>query len=99
MVDTLGLVMMVVLTAAHMSDPQGARLIFARLAALPQWIARLSLIWSVTSLLKVKSAVAIARRFKISLVRTPTLEAVTLIKPPALLEVSNLALSNSLVAA
>lgn len=45
MVDTLGLVMMVVVTAASVSDPQGARLIFARLAALPQRIARLVRIW------------------------------------------------------
>ena len=44
-VDTLGLVMIVVVTAANISDPQGARLIFTRLAALPQRIARLSLIW------------------------------------------------------
>lgn len=45
MVDTLGLVMMVVVTAANVSDQQGARLIFQRLAALPQRIARLLLIW------------------------------------------------------
>ncbi len=45
MVDTLGLVMMVVVTAANVSDQQGARLIFERLAALPQRIVRLLLIW------------------------------------------------------
>jgi len=45
MVDTLGLVMMVVVTAASVSDPQGARLLFARLAALPQRMARLVRIW------------------------------------------------------
>ena len=45
MVDTLGLVMMVVVTAANVSDQRGARLLFARLAALPQTIARLTLIW------------------------------------------------------
>jgi putative transposase len=44
-VDTLGLVMMVVVTAANISDQQGARLIFTRLAALPERIARLLLIW------------------------------------------------------
>jgi putative transposase len=44
MVDTLGLVMMVVVTAANISDQRGARLLFARLAALPQRIARLILI-------------------------------------------------------
>jgi putative transposase len=45
MVDTLGLVMMVVVTAATVSDPHGARLLFARLSALPQRITRLVLIW------------------------------------------------------
>ncbi len=45
MVDTLGLVIMVVVTAANVSDQQGARLIFNRLAALPERIARLILIW------------------------------------------------------
>lgn len=45
MVDTLGLVMMVVVTAANISDQQGARLIFARLAQLPERIARVILIW------------------------------------------------------
>jgi putative transposase len=45
MVDTLGLVMMVVVTAANVSDQQGARLIFHRLAALPERIGRLILIW------------------------------------------------------
>jgi putative transposase len=37
--------MMVVVTAANGSDQQGARLIFSRLAALPERIARLVLIW------------------------------------------------------
>ena len=45
MVDTLGLVIMVVVTAANVSDQQGARLIFKRLAALPERIARLILVW------------------------------------------------------
>jgi transposase len=45
MVDTLGLVMMVAVTAANISEQRGARLLFARLAALPQSIARLTLIW------------------------------------------------------
>ena len=45
MVDTLGLVMMVVVTAANVSDQQGARLIFARLAQLPERVARLVLVW------------------------------------------------------
>jgi transposase len=44
-VDTLGLVMMVVVTAANLSDQPGARLIFSRLAALPERLARLILIW------------------------------------------------------
>ena len=44
-VDTLGLVMMVVVTAANISDQQGARLLFERLAAMPEQIARLILIW------------------------------------------------------
>jgi transposase len=38
--------MMVVVTAANVSDQQGARLIFNRLAALPHRIARLILIWA-----------------------------------------------------
>ena len=37
--------MMVVVTAANVSDKQGARLIFERLASFPQRIARLVLIW------------------------------------------------------
>ena len=41
MVDTLGLLLMVVVTAAHISDPQGARLLFARLAKVPQCTRRL----------------------------------------------------------
>jgi transposase len=45
MVDTLGLVMMVVVTAANVSDLAGAREIFTRLAALPERIARLVVIW------------------------------------------------------
>lgn len=44
-VDTLGLVMMVVVTAANVSDPHGTRLLFARLSALPQRMTRLVLIW------------------------------------------------------
>lgn len=45
MVDTLGLVMLVVVTAANISDQHGARLSFARLAVVPGLIARLVLIW------------------------------------------------------
>jgi putative transposase len=45
MVDTLGWVMMVVVPAANISDQQGARLVFERLAAIPGRIARLVLIW------------------------------------------------------
>lgn len=45
MVDTLGLVMMVVVTAANISDQQGARLIFSRLAELPERIGRFVRIW------------------------------------------------------
>lgn len=45
MVDTLGLVILVVVSAANISDQQGARLIFKRLSALPERIARLVLIW------------------------------------------------------
>lgn len=45
MVDTLGLVLMVVVTAANISDPQGARLLFAKLAKLPQRTRQLLLIW------------------------------------------------------
>jgi putative transposase len=45
LVDTLGLVMMVVVTAANTSDQQGARLIFERLSAWPERLKRLILIW------------------------------------------------------
>jgi putative transposase len=45
MVDTLGLVMMVVVTSAHISDPQGAKLIFAKLRAWPNRMRRLVRIW------------------------------------------------------
>ncbi len=45
MVDTLGLVMMVVVTAANVSDQAGARLLFNRLAAVPERITRLVRIW------------------------------------------------------
>jgi putative transposase len=45
MVDTLGLVMMVVVTAANVSDQQGARLIFERLKAWPHRVKRLVRIW------------------------------------------------------
>lgn len=44
-VDTLGLVMMVVVTAANVSDQKGARLIFARLAAFPARVKQLVRIW------------------------------------------------------
>jgi transposase len=45
MVDTLGLVLMVVVTAANVSDPQGAKLLFARLQQSSERIARLVLLW------------------------------------------------------
>jgi transposase len=45
MVDTLGLVMMVVVTAANVSDQQGARLIFERLSSWQQRMKRMVLIW------------------------------------------------------
>lgn len=45
MVDTLGLVMMIVVTAASVSDPKGAKLIFSRLSQWPERIARLVKIW------------------------------------------------------
>lgn len=45
MVDTLGLVMMIVVTSAQISDPQGARLIFTKLLAWPDRIRRLVRIW------------------------------------------------------
>ncbi len=45
MVDTLGLVMMVVVTAADVSDQQGARLIFERLLAWKQRMKRMVRIW------------------------------------------------------
>jgi transposase len=45
MVDTLGLVMMVVVTAANISDPQGARTIFERLGAFPERLRRLVIVW------------------------------------------------------
>lgn len=45
MVDTLGLMLMVVVTAANVSDPQGAKLLFARLQQGSQRITRLLLLW------------------------------------------------------
>jgi transposase len=45
MVDTLGLVMMVVVTAANVSDPKGAKLIFEKLTQIPRRTARLIWIW------------------------------------------------------
>jgi transposase len=45
LVDTLGLVMMVVVTAANISDQQGTRLIFERIRAIPERLRRLTLIW------------------------------------------------------
>ena len=45
MVDTLGLIMMVVVTAANVSDPQGAKEIFSRLQQWPERITRLVRIW------------------------------------------------------
>jgi transposase len=45
MVDTLGFVLMVVVTAANISDPKGARLLFERLNKFTDRIRRLVLIW------------------------------------------------------
>jgi hypothetical protein len=45
MVDTLGLVMMVVVTATNISDPKGARLLFERFNQFTDRIRRLVLIW------------------------------------------------------
>lgn len=45
MVDTLGLVMMVVVTAANVSAPKGAKLIFEKLTQIPRRTARLIWIW------------------------------------------------------
>lgn len=45
LVDTLGLILMVVVTAANVSDPQGARLIFSRLQQWPERMTRLVRIW------------------------------------------------------
>jgi transposase len=45
MVDTLGLVIIVVVTAADVSDQQGARLIFERLLAWKQRMKRMVRIW------------------------------------------------------
>jgi transposase len=45
LVDTLGLVWMVVVTAANVSDQRGARLLFARLAGALERTRRLILIW------------------------------------------------------
>lgn len=45
MVDTLGLVMMVVVTAASVSDPKGAKLIFEQLRPWPERVERLVKIW------------------------------------------------------
>lgn len=44
MVDPLGLVIMVIVTAATVSDQQDSRVIFKRLSQLPEPIARLVLI-------------------------------------------------------
>lgn len=45
MVDTLGLVMMVVVTAANVSDQHGACLVLARLLSVPERLVRWVMIW------------------------------------------------------
>lgn len=45
LVDTLGLVMMVVVTAASVPERDGAKQVFARLAMLQVWFGRLVRIW------------------------------------------------------
>lgn len=44
-VDTLGLVMMVVVSAASLPERDGARAVFNKMNALRQWFCRLCLIW------------------------------------------------------
>ena len=45
LVDTLGLVLMVVVTAANVPDRAGAKLIFARMQGVRSWVHRLVMIW------------------------------------------------------
>ncbi|OLP18679.1 hypothetical protein BST81_09430 [Leptolyngbya sp. 'hensonii'] len=45
MVDTLGLVLMVVVTAANVPEQAGAKLVFARLHKIRNWVNRLVVIW------------------------------------------------------
>jgi putative transposase len=46
LVDTLGLVVMVVVTAANVSDPAGAKTLFARVQRQRRWLKRLFLIYT-----------------------------------------------------
>lgn len=45
LVDTLGLVMMVVVTAASVPERAGAKSVFARLEQVRHWCSRLTVIW------------------------------------------------------
>lgn len=45
LVDTLGLVLMVVVTAANVSERAGAKLVLARLHQVRHWVERLVMIW------------------------------------------------------
>lgn len=45
LVDTLGLVLMVVVTAASLPERAGAKLVFARLQGVQSWVHRLVVIW------------------------------------------------------
>lgn len=45
LVDTLGLVLMVVVTAANVPERAGAKLVFARLDRVRDWVKRLMVIW------------------------------------------------------
>lgn len=45
LVDTLGLVLVVVVTAASVPERAGAKLVFARLEQVRQWVHRLVRIW------------------------------------------------------
>ncbi len=45
LVDTLGLVLMVVVTAAHVPERAGAKLVLARLHQVRHWVERLVVIW------------------------------------------------------
>lgn len=45
LVDTLGLVLMVIVTAASVPERTGAKLVFAQLERVRHWVGRLVLIW------------------------------------------------------